>query len=158
MRFKTMRMRNFAFMIIAFFAMISVGCAERANEETSSVEVEDVKQETQDLMEALQGYTADQRDEAVQKTSEALDRLDQRISELETRIENNWDEMSEATREQSRASLQALRDQRVQVAEWHDSLKSSSADAWDHTKQGFSEAYGALAEAWENAQKEFSAE
>jgi TolA-binding protein len=157
MRFKTMRMRNFAFMIIAFFAMISVGCAETKNDETS-VEAEDVKQETQDLMEALQGYTADQRYEAIQKSSEALDRLDQRISELETRIENNWDEMNEATREQSRASLKALRDQRVQVAEWYGSLKNSSADSWDHTKQGFSEAYGALAEAWEKAQKEFSAE
>ncbi|TVR65079.1 MAG: hypothetical protein EA420_04000 [Candidatus Competibacteraceae bacterium] len=157
MKFETMRMRNFVLMVIAFFAMISVGCAERANDE-AAVEVEDVKQETQDLMETLQDYTIDQRDEVVQKTSEALDGLDQRISELETHIENNWDEMSEATREQSRASLTALRDQRAQVAEWHDSLKSSSADAWDHTKQGFSEAYGALAEAWEKAQKEFGAE
>jgi hypothetical protein len=38
------------------------------------------------------------------------------------------------------------------------SLKSSSAYAWEHTKQGFSEAYNALYESWEKSQKEFGSD
>jgi hypothetical protein len=37
-------------------------------------------------------------------------------------------------------------------------MQSSSADAWEHMKQGFSDAYKALYDAWENSVKEFSAE
>jgi hypothetical protein len=35
-------------------------------------------------------------------------------------------------------------------------MKTSSADAWDHIKNGFSDAYKALADAWEKSEKEFS--
>jgi hypothetical protein len=35
-------------------------------------------------------------------------------------------------------------------------MKASSVDAWDHMKDGFSDAYKALADAWEKSEKEFS--
>ena len=91
----------------------------------------------QDVLQALKGYTADQRDEAIQKTKTALDNLDSRIDELETNIDNNWDRMDKAAREKARANLKALHKQRTELAEWYGSLKSSSADAWEHTKKGF---------------------
>src|SRR6056297_676879 len=81
--------------------------------------IEGVKQETQDLIQALGDYTADQQDEAIEKTKTALDKLDKHIAALETRIDDNWDQMNKAAREKARANLQALRKQRTEVAEWY---------------------------------------
>jgi len=36
-------------------------------------------------------------------------------------------------------------------------MKASSTIAWDEMKQGFSNAYGDLARAWEKAEEDFSA-
>jgi len=119
--------------------------------------IEDVKRETQDLLEALESYGASQRDEAVSKTRSALKRLDNRIDSLETRIDNNWEQMSAAARQNTRRSIKALRKQRVEVAEWYGGLKSSSGGAWDHMKKGLAEAYLDLSEAWKQAEQEFDA-
>jgi hypothetical protein len=51
--------------------------------------------------------------------------------------------------------MKALRRQRTGVAEWYGSLKTSSSDAWEHIKKGFSDAYESLSEAWEKPEKEF---
>ena len=71
---------------------------------------------------------------------------------------DQWDDMDKAAREKGRASLQALREQRTRVAEWFGSLKSSSASAWGHIKQGFSAAYQDLQGAWENSEQEINRE
>ncbi|GJL79336.1 MAG: hypothetical protein NPINA01_23250 [Nitrospinaceae bacterium] len=144
--------------LLALITMISIapiGFAKTSNDKKTFKEV---KQETQDLIQALKGYTSDQRDEVVQRTEAALDNLDNRIDALETRINSNWDGMKKATREKARANLKALRKQRIQVAEGYGSLKSSSASAWEHVKDGFSEAYTALQVAWERAESEFESE
>ena len=143
------------FLLSSMFAITPLCYAESSSENAS---IEDVKQEAQDLMQALKAYTADQRDEAIQKTSAALDNLDQRIDALEARIDNNWDKMDEAAREKARASLKALRKQRTEVAEWYGSLKNSSVDAWGHMKKGFSDAYGALSNTWEKSENEFGSD
>jgi septal ring factor EnvC (AmiA/AmiB activator) len=119
--------------------------------------IKDVKQETQDLIQALGTYTADQREEAIKRTQTALDELDKRIDALETRIDNNRDQMNKDAREKARANLKALREQRTEVAEWISKMKTSSADAWEHTKKGFSNAYKNLSDAWQKVEKEFGA-
>lgn len=81
--------------------------------------------------------------------------LDKRIEELEARVDESWGKMDKAAREKARANLKALRKQRTQVAEWYGSLKSSTGDAWEHMKKGFSDAYKALNDAWEKSEKEF---
>ena len=140
------------FLLITLFGIAPLSNAETSSEKAS---IEEVKQETQDLLAALKSYTAAQRDEAIQKTKSALERLDKRINSLETRIDNNWDNMNKAAREKARAYLKALRKQRIKVAEWYGGLKSSSVDAWEHIKKGFSDAYEAFSDAWEKAEKEF---
>ena len=140
---------------IAMFGISPLGHAETSNDTAST---EQIKQETQDLIQSLKTYTADQRDEAIQKSKVALDNLDQRIDALEIRIDNNWDKMDKAARERARASLKALRDQRTQVAEWYGSLKNSSVSAWAHMKKGFSDSYEALHDAWEKSEKEFGSD
>jgi TolA-binding protein len=140
------------FLLITLFGIAPLSHAETSSEKTS---IEEVKQETQDLIQTIKAYTADQRDEAIQKTKSALENLDKRIDSLETRIVNNWDNMNKAAREKARAKLKDLRKQRIKVAEWYGGLKSSSVDAWEHMKKGFSDAYEAFSDAWEKAEKEF---
>jgi septal ring factor EnvC (AmiA/AmiB activator) len=129
-----------------------------AQTEKANTSIEDVKKESQDLLQTIGSYTADQRDEAVEKAKQGLDRLDRRIDTLEARIDKNWDKRNAATRKEARENLKALRKQRNQVAEWYGSMKTSSADAWKHMKKGFSDAYKDLEDAWEKSEKEFSSE
>ena len=118
----------------------------------------EIKQETQELIQALSSYSAAQRDEAIQKSKSALKKLDSRIDELEARIDDNWDKMNTAARQKARDSLRALRKQRIRVAEWYGSLKNSTVNAWDHMKEGFSDAYKVLSDAWEKSEKEFGSD
>jgi phage shock protein A len=152
MKLKIKYLCAFVLMVTATFGIIALSYAEASGDKAS---IEKVKQETRDLIEVLKAYTADNRDEAIQKAKSALEKLDKRIDALETRIDNNWDNMNAAAREKARASLTALRKQRIKVAEWYGSLKSSSVDAWEHMKKGFSDAYEAFSDAWEKAEKEF---
>ena len=142
-----------ALMLIGILGVTPLCYAQTENANTS---IEEVKKETQDFLQTIGSYTADKRDEAVQKVKEGLNKLDKRIDALEARIDKNWDKMNEAARKEARENLRALRKQRNQVAEWYGSMKTSSADAWDHMKNGFSDAYKALEDAWEKSEKEFS--
>ncbi len=143
------------FMVVAMFGMTSPSHADSSSDKTS---IEEVKKETLNFIEVLKTYSADQREVAIQKAKAALDSLDKRIDALETSIDNNWDKMDKAARENARASLDALRKRRTQVAEWYGSLKNSSVDAWGHMKKGFSDAYGSLYDAWEKSEKEFGSD
>jgi len=141
--------------LLATLAMASPVFSATASEATS---VEDIKQETAELLEALKAYGTEQRDAAVEQSRAALENLDQRIDTLETRMLDQWDEMDQATRSRMRESLRVLREQRTHVAEWYGSLKSSSADAWGQIKQGFSEAYRTLGEDWQKSETEIGSD
>ena len=123
---------------------------------TESASAEQIRQETVQLLQALESYGAEQRDEALARSRAALENIDRRIETLESKMLDQWGDMDQATREQARASLQALREQRTRVAEWYGSMKSSSVSAWGHIKEGFSKAYRSLQEAWEKSEREFS--
>ncbi len=140
---------------ITAFCFTQLSYAQSSNTTTS---VEDVKQETEDLVRALKGYTAAQRDEAMERTEQALEKLDSRINALENRMANNWDEMNTAAREKAQANMKALRKQRNEVAEWYGAFKNSSVSAWEQMKKGFLDAYQAIDDSWEKAKKEYTAE
>jgi hypothetical protein len=142
-----------ALMLIGIFGVAPVCYAQTENASTS---IEEVKKQTRDLLQAIDSYTADKRDEAVQKAKDGLKQLDKRIYALEARVDKNWDKMNDAARTEARENLKALHKQRNQVAEWYGSMQTSSADAWDHMKKGFSDAYKDIAGALEKSKKEFS--
>ncbi|CAH1387695.1 hypothetical protein [Candidatus Nitrotoga sp. M5] len=141
-----------ALMLIGMLGVAPLCYAQTENTNTS---IEAVKKETQDLLQVIGSYTADKKDEVVQKAKENLDTLDIHIDALEARIDKNWGKMSKDARMKARENLKALRKQRNQVAEWYGSMKTSSADAWDHMKKGFSNAYKALEDAWRKSEREF---
>ncbi|EIC22386.1 sll1863 family stress response protein [Thiorhodovibrio frisius] len=111
----------------------------------------EVRQETQELLKDLQAYGAEQRDEAVAASQAALDKADQRIDAMQDWLDENWSDMSQAAREQARASMDALRARRTQVAESYGSMKTSSETAWESMKEGFVGAYQALGDAWDDS-------
>ncbi|WP_446008468.1 hypothetical protein [Candidatus Electrothrix sp.] len=141
-----------ALILIGILGIVPVCYAQTENSNTS---MEEVKKESQDLLKTIGSYTADKKEEALEKTKEGLTKLDKRINALEKSVDKNWDTMSKAARKKSRENLRELRKQRNQVAQWYGSMKASSADAWDHMKEGFSDAYKALENAWEKSEKEF---
>ena len=151
MKYTTTTRYRMIILVLASLAMAATGFSAAAGDTTSA---EDIKQETAELLEALKAYSTEQRDAAVEQSRAALQNLDQRIEVLETQMLDQWDEMDQATRARTRASLQALREQRTHVAEWYGSLKSSSAEAWGHIKQGFSKAYRTLNENWQKSEVE----
>jgi len=144
-----------AFMVIGLLGITPLCHAGTSGDKTSTAED---RRETPDFLhylEMLNAYTVEQRDEAIHKTKAALDDQDKRIDALEAGVDENWDKMDLAAREKVRASLRALHKQRIEVAEWYGSLKSSTDDAWEHMKKGFSDAYRDLNDAWEKSEKEF---
>jgi hypothetical protein len=144
-----------AFMVIGVLGITPLCHAETSSDTTSTA---GVQQETPDFLhyiETLNAYTVEQRDAVIHQTKAALDDQDKRIDALEAGVDENWDKMDIAAREKVRASLKALHKQRIKVAEWYGSLKSSTDDAWEHMKKGFSDAYMDLNDAWEKAEKEF---
>ncbi len=140
-------------LMIAVLGLVPLSDAHATSQKTT---IQDVQQETQDLLKTLKGYGVAQRDEAIRDTKEALERVDNRIDALEARVDNKWDQMNAAARETARENLRALRKQRNQMAEWYGGLKNSSDSAWDHVKQGISKAYQDLSKAWEKAEQEFN--
>jgi hypothetical protein len=153
---KLKKMNYCPFVLVGvLLVMLGITSLSHAQIQKDNPSAEEVRQEAQDFLQTLKAYTAEQRDEAVQKTKTVLDNLDKEIEALQTRIDNNWETMDKAAREKARARLQELHKLRTQAAEWYGSLKTSSVDAWEHMKKGFSNAYQALHNAWEKSKKEF---
>jgi hypothetical protein len=152
MRYAKIRSAICVWGLLIMFVTIPVNLAHASEDQTT---INAVKQEARDLIDALKDYSADQRDAAIQRSKRALNILDTRIDELETKIADDWDQMSSAAREKTRESLKTLRKKRNDVAEKYGSLKASSTSAWEEMKQGFSQAYQDLSEAWAKSVNEF---
>lgn len=151
-------------LLLAFMSVTLIACTDESKDVTADAtdmqtrtSAEDVQQKTEDLIETIQEYGSDQRDVAIREVDAALDKLDRRIDAFATRFNESQEELSEAARTQVRSNLEMLRAQRAEISESYRKLKSDSGDAWDHTKQGFSEAYEEIVAALDKAEREFDA-
>lgn len=149
-----MKKRSF-FTAVLIAVALALGLASCTKSDDDVVTAQDVEQETRELINTLRQYTANQRDEAVEEAGQALERLDGKINELDTRIDNNWESMSQKARQDARANLNRLREQRSELAGWYDNFRNSSAGAWDEMKKGFTDAYQVMSDSWLNARREF---
>lgn len=134
-------------------ALVTPSQAALSPEDETSIR--DVKRETRELIKSIKSYSAEQRDQAIQEIEVAILRLDSRIDELQGRIDEQWDGMTGEARQKARASLDALRQQRMELGAWYRELKGSSASAWADIRKGFSKAYRDINRAWEEALNEF---
>ncbi|HMB16371.1 MAG TPA: hypothetical protein VKN62_08645 [Pelovirga sp.] len=149
-----MQKKALFFILIAMMTLFSMLSAQ-AQSGGDTVTAQQVEKETKELLNALQEYSIEQRDQAVKEIDQALKRLDGQIDELERRVDNNWDNLTQAARQETRANLKALRQQRIELAERYGSFKNSSINAWEQMKKGFSGAYQQMSDAWEQAIKEY---
>ena len=144
--------------ITAFFILGSVVSFAAENTQDDKTTSKDVKRETMEAVRSVKNYSIEQRDEAVKDVNALLEELDNRIDRMQSLIETRWDEMNQASREKVRETLKSLRKKRDALSEWYGGLKYSSANAWDHVKNGFVEGYESLADAFDKAEKEFSSD
>lgn len=114
----------------------------------------DVSEKAEDTGRAIKGYTVAQRDEAVKQAKAALDDADARIRRLERKLDNDWDKMDQTARKKARATLDALRSERNDLAEWYGGLKHGSSEAWEEVKGGFAKSYDALKKSFARAGKQ----
>ncbi len=154
MKIQGVKISVLVFVSIAFLAIPSLSLADRTAKEKTTME--EVKQEIKDAFESMENYTADQRDEAVDKIKVALGNIDSQIESMENRIGKKWDQMDQAARRKAESTLASLRKQRNELAEWYGGLKYSSAEAWGHVKNGFLKSYKALSTAFGKAESEFN--
>lgn len=144
-------MKAWAFALGALFVASPLSfSAEAPSDKTTA---KDISKKAGETGRAIKDYTVEQRDEAVKSAKAGLDELDASIRRLERKLESDWDKMDAAARKKARATLDALRRQRNELAEWYGGLKHGSAEAWDEVKAGFSKSYDALKGAFARARK-----
>lgn len=126
--------------------------------ESEPADADDVKEEARELSEAVESYTAAQRDEALEKAQAALADLTERIDALEEQARERWGDMDEQARKQTEENLESLEEQRSKAAEWFERMKDGSGEAWGHLSEGFAEAMAALRQSWREAEQEVESE
>ena len=141
--------------IAAVFILGSAFSFAAQNKQDDNTTSKDVKKETLEAIQAIKSYSVNQRDKALKQGKDLLDSMDSRIDHMQSLVENKWDEMNQASRKKLNESLTALRKKRNELSEWYGGLKHSSASAWDHVKDGFVNGYESLADAFDQAEKEF---
>lgn len=147
-------MKTYMYTLI-FMSILGMSALSYAKTENTNTSIKEIRKETQDLLRAIGSYTINKKDEAIVKAKDALNRLDKRINALEDKIDKDWGKMNKRAQKNARKSLRLLRKQRNQVSQWYGSMKSSSVNAWEQMKKGFSNAYKDLDDAFEKSKKEF---
>ncbi len=150
------RISAFSIRALALGALLAVSplsfAAETSGGKTTA---KDVSRKVDETGQAIKNYTVAQRDEAIKQAKSALDDLDARIRRLERKLDNEWDRMDQAARKKARATLNGLRRERNEAAEWMGGLKHSSAESWEQVKAGFVKSYEVLKESFAKARKQF---
>lgn len=149
---------NAVLMLVAVivFLISGISFASQKGKEDNKTTSADVKREAEEAIDAIGNYSVEQRDMAIKKVKILTEKLDARIDKMQSRIEEKWDKMDKASREEARKTLTVLRKKRNELSEWYGGLKHSSSSAWDHVKKGFAESYEALSNAFDKAESEFS--
>jgi hypothetical protein len=113
----------------------------------------DVERKVEDAGKAIGGYTIAERDQAIKAAQHALADMDAHLDRMEKKVGGEWDKMDAAARKDTRATMDSLRRQRNDTAEWLGKLQKSSAETWDEMKGGFVNSYEALRQSFAKAGK-----
>ena len=122
---------------IAAFAM---GCnKDQTTSPSVPQQVETIKTETKQAAQDMKDYTFAQKAEFVKAMQAQLDALNKDLDQLSTKIDSS----SDAVKAEAKPKLQALRDQAAQLNKQLDEAKNATESTWDSVKSGFSKAYDA---------------
>src|SRR3979409_1633539 len=90
----------------------------------------DIAKKADETRRAITNYTVEQQDEAIKNAKAALDDADRRIDRMERKLDTEWERMDQATRKRARATLDALRRERNDAAEWTGGPQPSPQRHW----------------------------
>lgn len=107
---------------------------------------EDVRKEVREAIDVIKSYSADKRDEAIDKAKTALDDFDARMEKAEQR-----------SREKKEQASAKLKEKRAQVAKRYEELKNATKENWEKTKSRFLKEYQEMEEEYEEKVSPFMA-
>jgi hypothetical protein len=152
-----MKTRTIAFSVraLALGTLLAASPLSFAAEPSGKSTAKDIAKKADETGQAIKHYTVAQRDEAIKNAKAALDDADRRIDRMERKLDSEWGRMDQVARKRARATLDALRRERNEAAEWYGGLKHSSAESWEQVKTGFVKSYEVLKESFAKARKGF---
>jgi uncharacterized protein YukE len=112
---------------------------------------ENVQKEMHEAWEAFKEYVVDQKQKAIVHGKELLQKADARIEELEGKA----DKASGETKTQYQKEIKVLKKKFANAAQKLDELENASADGWKSAKEGFTQAYKDLYDAYKAAVEKF---
>jgi chromosome segregation ATPase len=127
-------------------AAFAVGCEKK---QTTSQQIEKVQTETKQAAQDMKDYTFAQKAEFVAAMQSQLDALNKDIDELAAKVESS----SDAVKAEAKPKLQALRDQAAQLNKQLDDAKNATESTWDSVKAGFTKAYDATKNGFNEARQ-----
>jgi Skp family chaperone for outer membrane proteins len=146
---KNMNLRTFALaLVLAAASQLSLA------DDTGKAAAKDVSRKLEDSGKAIGSYTIAERDQAIKSAQAALADADARMRRMERKMDREWDKMDDAARKRARETMDTLRRQRNDAAEWLGGIKHGSAEAWDEVKGGFVKSYEVLKRSFAKAARE----
>jgi chromosome segregation ATPase len=131
-------------------AAFAVGCnKEQTKEPNIPQQIENVKTETKQAAQDMKDYTFAQKAEFVAAMQSQLDALNKDIDQLSAKIDSS----SDAVKAEAKPKLQALRDQAAQLNKQLDDAKNATESTWDSVKAGFTKAYDATKDGFNQARQ-----
>jgi methyl-accepting chemotaxis protein len=127
-------------------AAFAVGCNKA---ETTSQQLDKVQAETKQAVQDMKDYTFKQKTEFVEKMQGQLAELNRDLDQLAAKIEKS----SDAVKAEAQPKLQALRDQAAQLNTQLDEARNATEFTWDSVKSGFSKAYEATKDGFNQARQ-----
>ena len=110
--------------------------------------------EVDEAVDAIRGYSAELREQAVANAKRAAEDLDSQMARLQEQTDLRWDRMNQAARKRSQETMADLRQRRNALAEWYGGMRHSSSAAWGEVRTGFVTSYHELADALRKARTE----
>lgn len=147
----TIFMKTTARILMSASCVACLATAAIAQSTSDLTTEEDVRSEVSEAMAAVSTYAEQERDAALTQAREALAQLDTVIEAREQELREGWADMSDEAQEVAQARMKDLRDARNMLGERVGALEAGSAAAWTELTDGFSNAWDAFAETWQNA-------
>jgi len=127
-------------------AAFAVGCGKQ---ETTSQQIEKIQTETKQAAQDMKDYTFAQKAEFVKAMQAQLDALNKDLDQLSTKIDSS----SDAVKAEAKPKIQALRDQTAQLNKQLDEAKNATESTWNSVKTGFSKAFDATKDGFNQARQ-----
>jgi len=145
MKITIMKNKTLAITVLSI-AAFAVGCNKGG---TTSQQLNNVQAETKQAAQDMKDYTFAQKAEFVKTMQGQLDALNTDLDQLSAKIDSS----SDAVKAEAKPKLQALRDQTAQLNIQLADAQNATESTWDSVKSGFSKAYDATKDGFNQARQ-----